>query len=461
MNLTRKKLLLSGILALSMSAFAEGPKYIFYFIGDGMGAAQRQISEEYKKGVMNKDGKLLMNSLPFSAITTTYSADTLITDSAAAGTALATGHKTNNGVISKSPNGKDFKTLLEIAQEQGRATGLVTTTRITHATPAVFASHNMDRDDENGIAEDYLDSNVDYFAGGGYRHFAGKDSGLSSKRKDSRDLIQEFQNKGYKTFAGSDAGKEFRKWKPEAGEKVLATLESSHMPYEIDRNKKTTPSLKEMTDKGIELLQNDKDGFFMMVEGGRIDHASHANDVMGTIYDTIAFDDAIKSAYDFYRQHPKDTLIVVAADHETGGMGLGFGSNYFLKLDELKNVKVSVEDVLQNAYTGDRDAFFKYIGKNMGLSKLTDEEKASIIKAMDLQDKNKNASEMFGGYSPVAIAVTHIISERSGMMWTSYAHTAVQVPLAAVGKDSQYFIGFKDNTDVAKLIAKAMGEEIK
>jgi len=97
----------------------------------------------------------------------------------------------------------------------------------------------------------------------------------------------------------------------------------------------------------------------------------------------------------------------------------------------------------------------------MGLSKLTADEKASIVKAMDLQDKNKDASEMFGGYSPVAIAVTHIISERSGMMWTSYAHTAVQVPLAAVGKDAQRFIGFKDNTDVAKLIAKSMGEEIK
>ena len=124
MKLTRKKLLLSGILALSISAFAEGPKYIFYFIGDGMGAAQRQISEEYKKGVMNKDGKLLMNSLPFSAITTTYSADTLITDSAAAGTALATGHKTNNGVIAKTPKGENLKTLLELLKNREEQQGL-------------------------------------------------------------------------------------------------------------------------------------------------------------------------------------------------------------------------------------------------------------------------------------------------------------------------------------------------
>ena len=232
------------------------------------------------------------------------------------------------------------------------------------------------------------------------------------------------------------------------------------MPYEIDR-KAEVPSLKYMTEKGIELLKQDKDGFFMMVEGGRIDHASHANDVMGTIYDTIAFDDAIKSAYEFYEKNPKDTLIVIAADHETGGMGLGFGANYFLKLDELKDVKVSVEDVLQKAYTGNRDEYFKYIADNMGLKDLTADEKAKIDKAMDLEDKDKNASEQFGGYSPVAIATTHIISERSGMQWTSYAHTAVQVPLAAVGDGAEEFSGFKDNTDVAKLIGKAMGKEIK
>ena len=185
--ISRKKIMLMAMALMAATSFAQA-KYVFYFIGDGMGAAQRQISEEYKKGVMKKDGKLLLNSLPFSAITTTYSADTLITDSAAAGTALATGHKTNNGYIAKDAKGKNLKTLLEIAQDKGIATGLVTTTRITHATPAVFASHNIDRDDENGIAEDYVKSNVDYFAGGGYRHFAAKDGELSSKRKDGRDL---------------------------------------------------------------------------------------------------------------------------------------------------------------------------------------------------------------------------------------------------------------------------------
>lgn len=165
--LSRKKLMLAGMTLMAATSFAQA-KYVFYFIGDGMGAGQRQITEEFKKGVLKKDGKLLLNSLPFAGITTTYSADTLITDSAAAGTALATGHKTNNGYIAKDVNGNNLQTLLEMAQDKGMATGLVSTTRITHATPAVFAAHNLDRDDENGIAEDYVNSNVDYFAGGGY-----------------------------------------------------------------------------------------------------------------------------------------------------------------------------------------------------------------------------------------------------------------------------------------------------
>lgn len=452
--ISRKKMVFLGTILITFLSFAQA-KYIFYFIGDGLGAAQRQIAEEYRKEVLKQEGKLLMNSLPFSAITTTFAKDTLITDSAAAGTALATGFKTNNGYISKDSKGNNLKTVLELAQEKGKATGLVTTTRITHATPAVFASHNINRDNENEIAEDYVKSKVDYFVGGGYRHFVKKDGELKSKRKDDRDLVEEFQKLGYKTFVGENAKGAYNKWKPQQGEKVFAALQVSHMPYEIDRQG-DTPSLREMTEKGIELLQNDNEGFFLMVEGGRIDHASHANDVIGTIYDTLAFDEALKSAYKFYQKHPKDTLIVVAADHETGGMGLGFGNNYFLKLSTLKDIKVSVEDILQEAYTGNRKEFFDYIGKNMGLVNITEQEKNMIEKAMKIQDTNANTQGDYGGYSPVAIAVAHIVSERAGLQWTSYAHTAVQVPLGAIGKGAEEFVGFKDNTEVGKLVKKAI-----
>lgn len=458
--LNRKRVMLAGMALMAATSFAQA-KYVFYFIGDGMGAGQRQISEEFKKEVLKKDGKLLLNSLPIAGITTTYSADTLITDSAAAGTALATGHKTNNGYISKDVKGNDLQTLVELAQDKGMATGLVSTTRITHATPAVFASHNLDRDDENGIAVDYIDSNVDYFAGGGYRHFVGKDSGLTSKRKDNRDLVKEFEARGYKTFIGEDSTKAFEKWTPKHGEKAFAAFRASHMPYTVDDPKGELPTLREMTEKGIDLLSQDEEGFFMMVEGGRIDHASHAQDVVGTIYDTIAFDNAIKAAYEFYQKHPQDTLIVVAADHETGGMGLGFGNNYFMNLDQLAGVKVSIEDTLQKAYNGDRDQYFKYIATNMGLKDLTDAEKESILRAMDVEDSKVDSKAQYGGYSPTAIAVAHIVSERAGMQWTTFAHTGIQVPLAAIGEDAPKFNGFKDNTDVAKLVAESMGKKIK
>lgn len=467
--LKRKQMVVLGMAFMAMTAFAKA-KYVFYFIGDGMGTGQRQISEEYNKRVLKNGDKLLINSFPVAGITTTYSADTLITDSAAAGTALATGHKTNNGYIAKDVDGKNLKTVLEAAQAKGMATGLVTTTRLTHATPAVFASHNINRDHENEIAEDYVKSGVDYFAGGGYRHFVGKDGELKSKRKDNRDLVKEFQNKGYMTFIGEKATGNFENWKPEAGEKVFAAFEPSHLPYSIDEASKKVPSLKVMTEKGIELLSQDKDGFFMMVEAGRIDHASHAQDVKGAIYDTLALDEAVKTAYEFYKLHPKDTLIIVAADHETGGMGLGFGTNYFMKLDQLKNVKVSVEDTLQNIYKGDRPGYFKYIAENMGLTNLTDAEKAKIVKAMDVEDKEAKGTDFgydskdkditYGGYSPTAIAVAHIISERAGMQWTTFAHTGTQVPLSAMGEESERFMGFKDNTDVAKAVAASMEAEL-
>lgn len=456
--LNRKKMVAIGMIFMAITSFAKA-KYVFYFIGDGMGAGQRQITEEYQRTVLKNGDKLLVNSLPVAGITTTYSADTLITDSAASGTALATGYKTNNGYVAKDANGNNLTTILELARSKGMATGIVTTTRLTHATPAVFVSHNINRDNENEIAEDYVKSGVDYFAGGGYRHFTGKDSDSKSKRKDSRDLVKEFENKGYMTFIGEDSAQGFEKWKPAAGQKVFAAFQSSHMPYSIDEKSKNLPSLKMMTEKGIELLSQDKDGFFMMIEGGRIDHASHAQDVQSTIYDTLALDEAVKKAYDFYEKYPEDTLIVVAADHETGGMGLGFGNNYFMNLDQLKNVKVSIEDTLQNAYTGDREAYFKYLAVNMGLSDLTQEEKNRIIKGMDLEDKKetKDSSQLYGGYSPTAIAVAHIVSERAGMQWTTFAHTGTQVPLSAIGKDAERFGGFKDNTDIAKAIAESMG----
>lgn len=462
------------ILSSSLNVFAVGnqdtvaPKYVFMFIGDGLGSAQRQIAQLYQGEVTkNPEYKLTMNKLEVFGINTTYSADQLVTDSAAAGTALATGCKTNNGVIAKSPEGKDLKTLVEACEEKGIATGLVSTTRLTHATPAAFATHNISRGNENEIAVDYLDSGVDFIAGGGNRHFLPQDwKWGKSKRKDDRNILSEFAKKGYKVFESKEKTKEFRGYVPEKEDKVIATFTYTHMPYEIDRMRDNeVPSLAEMTEKGIDVLSKYDKGFFMMVEGGRIDHACHANDAAGSIHDTLAFDKAIDEAMKFYNNHKDETLILVVGDHETGGMGLGFGLNYFLKLEELTKVKVSVEDVLAygaGAYKAgaDRNEYFTYLEANYGLINLTEDEKNEITKSMDMIDKGLEGSKLQYGYlteQQVAASVANIISKRTNIEWTTFAHSATSIPMSAIGVKAQCFAGYKDNTEIAKTMADVLG----
>lgn len=433
------------------------PKYIFYFIGDGLGASQRQAAEYYLKS-KGENKTLKINSLPVVGINTTHAMDTLVTDSAAAGTALATGEKTNSGMISKLPDGTELKTVMEKAEDKGMATGIITSTRLTHATPAVFAAHNESRGNENEIAEDYLDSGVDFFAGGGASNFRPNDGTLGkSKREDEKNLLDDFKKNGYKVFNGEDSVKEFNDLNVQGEEKVFAAFTDSHLPYEVERMQdNSTPSLAEITSKGIEVLKNYDNGFLMMVEGGRIDHASHANDVAATVNDVLAFDEAVKVAYKFYEENADETLIIVAGDHETGGFGLGFGNNYFLNLDIVDNAKISVEDTLQEAYTGDREEYFKYIDENLGLNNLSEEEKNKIFEAMDLVDAEVETEE-YGGYDPVSIATTHIFSERANVNWTTYAHTGTQIPFSAIGSGSKRFEGFKDNTEIGKSVFEILG----
>lgn len=457
----RQVILLSSLL-LAGAAQAATPKYVFYFIGDGMGAAQRQVAEYYLQQEKHDPSlHLAMDTLPITGITTTHSADSLITDSAAAGTALAAGVKTNNGVIGLLPNGTKVTTLLEQARDHGMKTGIITSTRLTHATPASFISKNPDRDNENAIAEEFVTSHVDYMVGGGYRHFVNKESGLKTKRTDDKDLVATLKGEGYKTFISEKSTQDFMKYQPKVGDKVFGAFSASHLPYSLDQEQKSnTPSLAQLVDKGITLLSEEgqKKGFFMMVEGGRIDHAGHAHDITGNIDDTLALDEAVKSAMSFYQKHPKETLIVVAADHETGGMGLGFGENYFLKLDQLAKVKQSIEDKTQKIYTGDRASFYDLIGKQFGLTNLTVAEKKIIEHSLDIADNKaqKPDETQWGEYDPAAIGVAHVVSQRANVYWTTFAHTGVQVPLSAIGVESQQFGGFKDNTDVAKTMAKIM-----
>lgn len=455
----KKTVLTMALAAASFNAVAEAPKYVFYFIGDGLASSQRQISEYFMQHETNNpEARLIMNNMPVSGITTTHATDSLVTDSAASATALASGVKTYNGAIGVNPEGKPVRTLLEGAAESGMRTGLITTTRLTHATPAAFVAKNESRNNENEIANDFVSAPVNFYAGGGYRNFVGQDH-EGSRREDDRDLISELKGQGFTTFVGKDSVSDFMDY---PGDQIFAAFTASHLPYEMDRRATLdTPSLAELTYKGIGVLNRSEEGFFMMVEGGRIDHASHAQDIAGTVYDTLAFDKAIGHAMDFYEKNPEDTLIVVVGDHETGGLGMGFGNNYFMDMGSINNAKISVEDSLQGRYTGDRKAYFEMIAKEFTMGDLTEEERGQIETAMMVVDKNdENAIANYGGYDPVAIAVAHVQSRRTGIYWTSFAHTANQVPLSAIGKDAEKLSGFLDNAQVAERLAEIMQVEI-
>ncbi len=471
---------------LAATAFAGAPKYVFYFIGDGLGPSQRMAAELYHKiEAGDPDAKLVMNTFPDSALVTTYSDNTLITDSAAGGTALACGYKTTNGYVAKLPDGTDIKTIAEAAKENGYAVGIVTSTRLTHATPASFTAHNTDRNAANEIAVDQADSGFDFFAGGGYRHYVAKNNaeGLKSKRKDDVDVVKMFADQGYKMFVGDKTRDAFRAYTPKKGEKVFAALTYSHLPYEVERRNSELkvnklPSLSELTGKAIESLSAQDKPFFLMVEGGRIDHAAHAHDAASTILDTIAMDEAVKLAYDFYKKHPEETLIVTAADHETGGVGLGISMDskgYFLNLKALEKVRVSAEDNLNGYYNklakNESDlekrhaSFIKYVEEEWGLTDRTAAEDKILMDSMKVQDKNQSLDAkdkvLYGySYTPTMVAVTDLISQRSRVFWTSFVHTGTYIPASSIGVGAEKFNGFIDNTDIPTRIAQIMGVEL-
>jgi len=281
-----------------------------FLIGDGMGLAQIAAA---RISAFGADGRLYMERMPVTGLMNTHSANRLITDSGASATALATGHKTNNGMISVSPDGKKLLTILEDYRDRGMATGLVATSTITHATPAAFAAHVKSRGDEATIASQLLENKVNVLLGGGKMFFLSQ-SESGSERQDERDLIAEAKKIGY-SFVQTKEELKVAKVDYLLGLFQLGALTTN--PPE--------PSLAELTQKAIKLLSPNRKGFFLMVEGSQIDWACHDNDADNTIRQTLLFDEAVKVALDFAVKD-KHTLVVITADHECGGMGINNGS---------------------------------------------------------------------------------------------------------------------------------------
>jgi alkaline phosphatase len=468
-----------GLALVATPAFAqkvEKAKYVFVFIGDGMSMTQVSAAEIYSKSMADKIPgftKLGFTQFPAQGLTMTYDASSIITDSASAGTAIATGNKTASGVINMDP-GKTikFKTIAEYAKELGWKVGIVSNVSLDHATPAAFYAKALSRGDMYEIGVQLAASGFDYFGGGGLAQPKGK-------KGDQPDVVELAKKAGY-TIVNDPAA--FKALKPVAGQKVLAmnaTLQDSMaMPYEIDRADDDL-ALADYVSKGIELLDNPK-GFFMMVESGKIDWACHANDAAASIGDTLAFDTAIAKAVAFQKKHPKDTLIIVTGDHETGGMSIGFaGTKYgtaFEKISMQKGSYVAFDQQVVSAYKDGRtaadanlDDILPEIQRFFGLdyAKLAEQDQEMIQRSFmrSMKGEVERAAQesvylLYGGYEPLTITLSHLANQAAGIGWTTYSHTGVPVPTFASGRSEALFNGYYDNTALFTKLAAVMGVKL-
>jgi len=444
--------------AVSYAESVGEAKGIILLIGDGMGINQVRAAAIYSQEVLGKP--LAIDSIPIRGTTTTYSADSQVTDSAAAATALYSGHKTRNGAINVLPDGTQLSTIAHAAKKAGLSVGVVSTTRLTHATPAAVYSQSPRRDDEDLIAQQLPEFQLDVALAGGLSYFIPKDR-PGSKRKDSEDLVELMRGAGYAYVTN---GTELKALDITATPRLLGLFSHSHMAFEIDRQNvpdlRDQSRLAEMTEAALSILGRNPRGFFAVIEGGRIDHACHLHDIKASIYDTLAFDDAVKVALEYQKSHPR-VLVLVTADHEPGGMGLGKGTEYALDVASLKPIKNSL-DFLGKAIhkqSHDLEAILKAGGFDL------DESELELLSRYPPDTRAHEVAELHGYkgtinkyvYSWIHYALSLIESDRSRIGWTSFAHTAQPVITYAVGPGEREFVGSYDNTDIAKRMAKLLG----
>lgn len=371
-------------------------KYIFVFIGDGMGAGHAAVAESY---LSHKEGKLggeqlCFTGFPVLGLCTTYSADHHVTCSSASGTAIACGTKTNNGFLGIDPEGNRLKSIAYDLKEDGYKIGIMSSVPVNHATPASFYAHNTDREDYYSISMEIPATGFDFFGGSGFLQYNGKDG-------KSEPTPQVLEDEGYNVCFGEA---EFRD-KMDSTAHIVFIQPSGKQEnadnYEVEGLEENDSRLAEMLQMSLDFL-GDENPFFIMCEGGEIDWAAHSNMTMPMIDAILRFDEAVATAYDFYKEHPDETLIIVTADHETGGITLGSKGSYSVDWDIYENAS-------------------------------KDGKKMSAAENIKLNDAG------------------HI-------GWTTDNHTGAPVPVYAIGKGAERFAGRIDNTEIK---GKILGEDIR
>lgn len=466
----------------------KAPKYVFMFIGDGMSYPQFQAAADYLAVKEDKndddilDGyrEIYFTKFPVAGTATTFDSTSFAPDSASTATSLSTGFKTYSGVINMDETKTiSYETIAEKVKDQlGYKVGIITSVNLNHATPAAYYAHQPSRSNYYDISNELIASNFEYFAGGALLQPTGKEGDKTS----SYDLAEKA---GYKVVKTQE---EAEKLTAKDGKAIVIAeklADSDSFSYEIDREKSEW-ALKDYVAKGIEVLDNDK-GFFMMVEGGKIDWACHANDAGSTIKDTIAFSRSVYEAVKFYNEHPDETLIIVTGDHETGGLTIGYaGTDYDTYFENIQNQDISYsqyDSEYVKKYKENNTSFdtvMSDITKLFGLMLPTDKNadknpnlvlneyeiaklKTAYEKTMDGAKGSFKRGEddyvMYGGYEPLSVTITHILNNKSGIDFSSYSHTGLPVAVFAKGAGQDLFKGYYDNTQVYYNLAEILDVE--
>jgi alkaline phosphatase len=428
-------LVLALVLALPAGAQPgpDRPHNVILMIPDGFGPASVTMARMAKGAPLALDEFLTGN-------VGTRSTDHYVTDSAAGATAHAAGIKTYNGAIAVDEEGRPVGTILQGARDRGMRTGLVTTTRLTHATPAAFAAHVPRRQMEEEIAAQMLDNRVDLLFGGGLRVFLPQPDGW---RTDGRNLLDEAREAGYHVVLDTAA------LAAATTLPILGLLADSDLVLEIDRHRTVQPSLAEMTRRALDLLADHPVGFFIMVEGGRIDHAAHWNDAAAHLREVLAYDEAVRVALDFARADGR-TLVVSAADHETGGLTIGRDLHYGYVPELLLQATASgewmgLEVLLRTEATGEEvtvELLEEIYLEFNPLEELTDRDRAQLVRAVESPSPSDPGQTM-----------ARILSPHALVGWTSMGHTGVDVTLHAFGPGSERLTGHMDNDAVGRVLA--------
>jgi alkaline phosphatase len=465
---------------------------VILFVGDGLGPAQTAYGSSYARDVegrrLNIDRLMELGNTGYVFLQT-Y--DSVVMDSAASASQMATGITARSETLAVEPEGYRLQTILEWAEERGLSTGLVTTTRLTHATPAAFATHQISRYvDEQDIANDMIsEPEIEVLLGGGARAFVPRGKRVSevlagippvldgdSRRKDDRNLVEEAEANGY-TVARDRESLDKAVAHPE---KVLGLFSASHLPYVLDRtneNLSGVPSLDEMTEAALAILGTNEEGFFLLVEGGRIDHAGHDNDAGTMLHEILEFDEAVGVGMRYQSLHP-ETLIVVTADHATGGFSFTYslrpepweitlanGETYNSRwnypgkkeLEILGRQKMSFERILGRV-DSDPDRLIEEVERATGLRMTREEAEQVLLRNDEGHAETRDFREFYVDYdsSPMCL-LGRALARHTSVVWSTGGHTSDPVFAFGAGPGAEKLCGMYPNTHLFHVMKEALG----